>query len=75
VLCNGTVPAWLSTVPAVAHRLERVERDEGVHEDHPRRHPDAGSHVQYFYRKSHSIDPFLNYRHVPGHELHHAAVA
>jgi hypothetical protein len=65
VLCNGTVPAWLSTVP----QSHTGWNGSTVTKEFSKIIPDGlltpGSHVQYFYRKSHSIDPFLNYAMTP----------
>jgi hypothetical protein len=60
VACDGTVPAWLTAVPP-----SRTGWDgSNVTKEFSKIIPDGlltpGSHVQYFHRKSHSIDPFLN---------------
>ena len=59
VACNGTVPAWLTTVPQ-----DRTGWDgSATTKEFSKIIPDGlltpGSHVQYFYRKGHSIDPLL----------------
>jgi hypothetical protein len=65
VLCNGTVPVWLATVP----QSRTGWNGSNVTKEFSKIIPDGlltpGSHVQYFYRKSHSIDPFLSYAMCP----------
>jgi hypothetical protein len=61
VACDGTVPPWLSTVPQ-----SRTGWDgSNVTREFSPIIPDGlltpGSHVQYFYRKSHAANPNLNY--------------
>jgi hypothetical protein len=69
VSCNGTVPAWLATVP----HSRTGWNGSNVTKEFTKIIPDGlltpGSHVQYFYRKSHSIDPFLNYAMTPDTNL------
>jgi hypothetical protein len=69
VACSGTVPAWLTTVP----QSRTGWNGSNVTKEFSKIIPDGiltpGSHVQYFYRKSHSIDPFLNYAMTPDTNL------
>jgi hypothetical protein len=69
VACDGTVPAWLATVP----HSRTGWNGSATTKEFTKIIPDGlltpGSHVQYFYRKSHSIDPFLNYAMVPDTNL------
>jgi hypothetical protein len=65
VVCDGTVPAWLTTVPQ-----SRTGYDgSNITKEFTKIIPDGiltpGSHVQYFMRKSHAIDPFLNFAMTP----------
>ena len=65
VACDGTVPAWLNTVP----RSRTGWDGSNVTKEFSNIIPDGlltpGSHVQYFFRKSHAADPFLNYAMCP----------
>src|ERR1041385_4464612 len=65
VACDGTVPAWLNTVP----RSRTGWDGANVTKEFTQIIPDGlltpGSHVQYFFRKSHAADPNLNYAMVP----------
>ena len=65
VLCNGTVPAWLTTLP----QSRTGWNGSVITKEFTKIIPDGlltpGSHVQYFYRKSHSIDPFLTFAMTP----------
>jgi len=65
VLCDGTVPAWLAAIP----QSRTGWNGSNVTKEFSKIIPDGlltpGSHVQYFYRKSHAIDPFLNYAMTP----------
>jgi hypothetical protein len=69
VACNGTVPAWLMTVP----QSRTGWNGSATTKEFTKIIPDGlltpGSHVQYFYRKSHSIDPFLSFAMVPDTNL------
>jgi hypothetical protein len=69
VVCDGTVPAWLTAVPQ-----SRTGYDgSNVTKEFSKIIPDGlltpGSHVQYFHRKSHSIDPFLSRAMMPDTNL------
>jgi len=65
VACNGTVPAWLTTIP----QSRTGWNGSATTKEFTKIIPDGlltpGSHVQYFYRKSHAIDPFLSYAMTP----------
>jgi hypothetical protein len=65
VLCNGTVPAWLTTIP----QSHTGWNGSSVTREFSNIIPDGlltpGSHVQYFYRKSHATDPNLSYAMCP----------
>ena len=69
VACNGTVPAWLMTVP----QSRTAWNGSNVTKEFTKIIPDGlltpGSHVQYFYRKSHHLDPFLSYATTPDTNL------
>src|SRR6185436_6639799 len=60
VTCDGTVPAWLTTVP----QSRTGYNGANVTKEFSNIVPDGlltpGSHVQYFYRKAHAADPNLN---------------
>ena len=62
VACDGTVPAWLATVPQSRTGWDGNTQTKEFTKILPDGLLTPGSHVQYFYRKSHSIDPFV--RHV-----------
>ncbi len=61
VVCDGTVPAWLTTVPQSRTGWDGSPTTKEFTKILPDGLLTPGSHVQYFYRKSHSIDPFLNF--------------
>jgi hypothetical protein len=65
VVCNGTVPAWLTTVPQERTGWDGSNVTKEFSKIIPDGHLTPGSHVQYFYRKSHSIDPLLNFAMTP----------
>jgi hypothetical protein len=69
VLCDGTVPAWLSTVPQSRTGWDGSATTKEFSKIIPDGILTPGSHVQYFYRKSHSIDPFLNFAMTPDTNL------
>ncbi|MEO5988013.1 MAG: hypothetical protein ABIU54_10525, partial [Candidatus Eisenbacteria bacterium] len=65
IVCDGTIPAWLSAVPQ-----SRTGWDGNVQtKEFTKIIPDGlltpGSHVQYFYRKSHDIDPLFAFAMCP----------
>jgi hypothetical protein len=59
--CNGTVPAWLTTVPQSRTGWDGLATTKEFTKIIPDGLLTPGSHVQYFYRKSHAIDPFVRY--------------
>ena len=63
--CNGVIPAWLTTVP----RSRTGWDGQTATKEFTKIIPDGlltpGSHVQYFYRKSHAIDPFVRFAMCP----------
>jgi hypothetical protein len=59
--CNGVVPAWLTTVPQSRTGWDGSATTKEFTKIIPDGLLTPGSHVQYFYRKSHSIDPLLEY--------------
>ena len=69
VVCDGTVPAWLTTVPQSRTGWDGLATTLEFTKIIPDGLLTAGSHVQYFYRKSHSIDPFLNFAMCPDTNL------
>src|SRR5262245_3229314 len=60
VVCDGTVPAWLTTVPQSRTGWDGQAQTREFTKIIPDGLLTPGSHVQYFFRKSHSIDPLLN---------------
>jgi hypothetical protein len=65
VQCNGTVPAWLTTVPPSRTGWNGSSTTKEFTKILPDGLLTPGSHVQYFFRQSHAIDPFLNYTMMP----------
>ena len=65
VLCDGTVPAWLTTVPQSRTGWDGLNTTKEFTKIIPDGLLTPGSHVQYFFRKSHNIDPLLAYSMVP----------
>jgi len=61
VSCDGTVPAWLTTVPQSRTGWDGTNVTKEFSNIIPDGILTPGSHVQYFYRKSHAADPNLNY--------------
>jgi hypothetical protein len=65
VNCTGVVPAWLTTVP----QSQTGYNGSSTTKEFSKIIPDGiltpGSHVQYFYRKSHASDPNLNFAMCP----------
>jgi hypothetical protein len=61
VACDGTVPAWLTAVPQSRTGWDGLTTTKEFTKIIPDGLLTPGSHVQYFYRKSHSADPFLNH--------------
>lgn len=65
VICNGTVPAWLTTVPSTRTGWDGTNTTKEFSKIIPDGLLTPGSHVQYFYRKSHSANPTLSYKMCP----------
>jgi hypothetical protein len=65
VACDGTVPAWLTTVPQSRTGYDGNASTKEFSKIIPDGLLTPGSHVQYFYRKSHSADPFLSHAMCP----------
>ncbi len=63
--CNGVVPAWLTTVPQTRTGWDGSATTKEFTKIIPDGLLTPGSHVQYFYRKSHSVDPLLEYAMCP----------
>ena len=65
VNCTGVIPAWLTTVP----RARTGWDGNATTKEFTKIIPDGlftpGSHVAYFYRKSHAIDPFVRFAMCP----------
>ncbi|MFM7231271.1 MAG: FlgD immunoglobulin-like domain containing protein [bacterium] len=65
VTCNGTVPAWLTTVPQTRTGWDGLATTLECSKIIPDGLLTPGSHVQYFFRKSHAIDPLVRFSMVP----------
>jgi hypothetical protein len=65
VSCNGVVPAWLTTVPKSRTGWDSFATTKEFTKVIPDGLLTPGSHVQYFFRKSHSADPNLEYAMTP----------
>jgi len=65
VNCTGVVPAWLTTVPQTRTGYDGNSSTKEFSKIIPDGLLTPGSHVQYFFRKSHAADPNLNYSMVP----------
>jgi len=65
VVCNGTVPAWLTTVPQSRTGWDGSATTKEFTKILPDGLLTPGSHVQYFFRKSHAIDPFVRFAMMP----------
>jgi hypothetical protein len=65
VNCTGVVPAWLTTVPQSRTGWNGLATTKEFTKIIPDGLLTPGSHVQYFYRKSHAADPNLNYAMCP----------
>jgi hypothetical protein len=61
---HGVVPAWLTTCRSRA-RAGRLAQTKEFSKIIPDGLLTPGSHVQYFFRKSHAADPNLNYSMCP----------
>ncbi len=69
VICNGTVPAWLTTVPASRTGWDGLATTLECSKIIPDGLLTPGSHVQYFFRKSLAADPLLAYAMCPDTNL------
>jgi hypothetical protein len=69
VACDGSVPAWLATVPQSRTGWDGSATTKEFTKIIPDGLLTPGSHVQYFYRKGHSIDPFLGHAMCPDTNL------
>lgn len=69
VICNGTVPAWLTTVPASRTGWDGLSTTLECSKIIPDGLLTPGSHVQYFFRKSLAADPLLAYAMCPDTNL------
>ena len=67
--CNGVVPAWLTTVPRSRTGWDGLATTKECTKIIPDGLLTPGSHVQYFYRKSHDIDPLLRFSMTPDTNL------
>jgi hypothetical protein len=65
VACDGTIPAWLTTVPKARTGWDGSATTKEFTKVIPDGLLTPGSHVQYFFRKSHSADPNLNFVMMP----------
>jgi hypothetical protein len=61
VACDGSIPAWLTTVPPSRTGFNGSNVTKEFSPIIPDGLLTPGSHVQYFYRKSHAADPNLAY--------------
>jgi hypothetical protein len=69
VNCTGVVPAWLTTVPPSRTGWNGSATTKEFSKIIPDGLLTPGSHVQYFYRKSHAADPNLNFAMCPDTNL------
>src|SRR5262249_53757000 len=65
VVCDGTVPVWLSTVPQSRTGWDGTTQTKEYTNILPDGLLTPGSHVQYFFRKSHATQPLLNFAMTP----------
>ncbi len=65
VICDGTLPAWLTTVPQSRTGWDGSATTKEFTKIIPDGLLTPGSHVQYFYRKSHNIDPLFAFAMCP----------
>ncbi len=63
--CAGVVPAWLNTVPRSRTGWDGLATTKEFTKIIPDGLLTPGAHVQYFYRKSHAIDPFVRFAMCP----------
>lgn len=69
VICNGTIPTWLTTVPQSRTGWDGLATTLECSKIIPDGLLTPGSHVQYFFRKSLAADPLLAYAMVPDTNL------
>ena len=67
--CNGVIPAWLTTVPQSRTGFDGSATTKEFTKIIPDGLLTPGSHVQYFYRKSHAIDPLVRFAMCPDTNL------
>jgi hypothetical protein len=65
VNCTGVLPAWLTAVPQSRTGYDGSAQTKEFTKIIPDGLLTPGSHVAYFYRKSHAIDPLLGYAMCP----------
>jgi hypothetical protein len=65
VNCTGVVPAWLTTIPHSRTGYDGNAQTREFTKIIPDGLLTPGSHVAYFYRKSHAIDPFVRFAMCP----------
>ena len=65
VNCTGVVPAWLTTVPQSRTGWDGLATTKEFTKIIPDGQLTPGSHVAYFYRKSHAVDPFVRFAMCP----------
>ena len=65
VICDGTVPPWLTTVPQSRTGYDGSNTTKEFTKIIPDGLLTPGSHVQYFFRKSRADDPFTAFAMVP----------
>ena len=65
ISCTGTPPAWVTTVPQSRTGWDGSATTKECSKIIPDGLLTPGSHVQYFFRKSHAIDPLVRYAMVP----------
>jgi hypothetical protein len=69
VNCTGVVPAWLTTIPHSRTGYDGNPQTKEFTKIIPDGILTPGSHVAYFYRKSHAIDPFVRFAMCPDTNL------
>jgi hypothetical protein len=65
VNCTGVVPAWLTSLPQSRTGWDGNAQTKEFTKILPDGLLTPGSHVEYFYRKSHAADPLLEYAMCP----------
>ncbi len=65
VNCTGIVPAWLTTLPQNTTGWDGSATTKEFTKIIPDGLLTPGAHVQYFYRKSHAVDPLLSHAMCP----------